>query len=117
MNLVSQGAGRDRDRNRPGRLADEPLRTGEEDFAAMEHLLQLGALQGHHLGDGPAARRQFAVACQRLQQADVVVAEIARVVLLGGERDAILGQRFLEGLQVKGLAVRDDAVEVEHDRL
>ena len=69
------------------------------------------------LGDVPAAGRQLAVAGQRLQHAHVVVAEIARVVLLRGERDAILGQRLLEGLQVQGLAVRDDAVEIEHDRL
>ena len=48
MDLVAQGAGRDRDRNGPGRLADEPIRAREEHVPAVQHLLHLDPFQGHH---------------------------------------------------------------------
>ena len=61
--------------------------------------------------------RQAAIARQRLEHADVVVAEVAREVFVARQRDAFLGQRLLKRLQVQRLAVGDDAVEVEDDGL
>jgi len=46
----------------------------------------------------------------------VIEAEVARVVGVGGERDAVRRQRALEGRQVQRLVVGDDAVEVEDER-
>ncbi len=68
-----------------------------------------------------AIRRSFdgdaAVPGDRAERADVVEAEIARVVLCRRQLDAVVGERLLERLQVQRLTVGDDAVEVEDDRL
>jgi hypothetical protein len=117
VDLVTQRARGDGDRHGCRRLANEPLRAAKEHVAAVQHLLQLVALQGDHLGDRPRAGRQRPVARQRLEHSDVVVAEITRVILFRGQRDAVLGERFLERSQMKRLAVGNDTVEVEHDGL
>ncbi len=50
----------------------------------------------------------------RSKHADIVEAEVVRVVVGVGQRDACVGQHVLKRLQVERLAVGDDAVEVEH---
>src|SRR5262249_20785022 len=66
--------------------------------------------------DEARAPRQPAIARNRLERADVVEAEIARVVVALGERDPFTRQRAVVGAEVQRLTVGDDAVEVEDYR-
>ena len=75
-------------------------------------------LRATSVGDAAVAHRHAAIPRQRLEHADIVVAEVARVVVRRAVSvDAFLGERLLERPQVQRLAVGDDAVEVEDDRL
>ena len=59
---------------------------------------------------------QSAVGRHRFEHSDVVVSKIPVVVFLLRERDAGLPEHVAEGQIMQRLAVRDDAVEVEHNR-
>ena len=61
--------------------------------------------------------RQATIARQRLEHPDIVVAEVAREVLVALEHDPFLGERLLIRLQVQRLAVGNHAIEIENDRL
>ena len=115
--LVTQGARCDGNRHLARGGLDELPRAGEEHRAAVQHLLELDAFACHQRGNLPLVHAQAAVARERLEHADVVEAEIARVVLAFGEGDVLLGEDLLIGAAVERFAVRDDAVEVEDDRL
>jgi len=78
-----------------------------EEVAGFRRHELLGALRRH---------RSPRLAERRHDRVVVVEAEVARVVGVGGERDALRRQRALEGRQVQRLVVGDDAVEVEDER-
>src|SRR6185295_11348316 len=60
---------------------------------------------------------EAAVPRERRERADVVVAEITGEVVLAREHDPFFGQCLLKGFEVQRLAVGDDPVEIEDDRL
>ena len=63
------------------------------------------------------APRQLAVASQRGKHARIVVAEVAREVLVALEDKTFLRERLLKGLQVQRLAIGNHAVEIKDDGL
>src|SRR5205823_937453 len=52
---------------------------------------------------------------QRAKHPHIVESEIARVVLVLAEIDAVLGEHVAKGAEVKRLAVGDHAVKIEDD--
>ena len=83
----------------------------------MQHALQDAGFAGDERGDLCVTRRYAAVPCQSLEKSHVVVPQIVRVVVLGTECEPLVLQRLLKRAQVKGLAVGNHPVEVEHDCL
>ena len=58
-----------------------------------------------------------AIASQRLEHPDIVVAQVAREVFVVLEHDSFLGESLLKRLEVERLAVGNHAIEIEDDRL
>ena len=83
----------------------------------MQHRLQLRALARHQLGDVMLAHLDAAIARQRLEHPDVVIPEVPVEVVGRRQLDPVVRQRLLKCVEMKGLAIGDDTVEVEDDRL
>ncbi len=81
----------------------------------FEPLHQRG-LEPYELGHPPVAPRTPGVGRHGLEDACIVEAEILRVVIPLREGDTGLREHVAEALVMEGLAVGDDAVEVEHNR-
>ncbi len=101
----------------PAAARTKSMAPGNSTEPAAEHRLELVPLARHQPGHARRVHRHAAVFAEGLEHADVVVAEIARRVLLRRQLEPVLGERLLEGAEVQRLAVGDHAVEVEDDRL
>ena len=78
LDFVAQRAGGDGDRHRRRGLTDELGGARKQHVAGAKHLLQAVAFARHQRRALPLGHRDAAVARQRLEHADIVVAQIAR---------------------------------------
>ena len=90
---------------------------GNSDRSRTQQVLHPFALADDERSDRVAAHGDSAIPGQRFEQADIVVAQVAREVVGRRQLDAFRGERLLKGGEVQRLAVGDHTVEVEHDGL
>src|SRR5262249_42208889 len=111
----AERSGCDGERLRPSRTVDGCLGAGEQDRAMGFGILHTHGLCPHVRVDVVRGPWKAAVDPYGLEHADIVVAEIARVIALLGEIDTNGGEHVTERAEVQRFAVGNHAVEVEDD--
>ena len=115
--LGAERARGNRDRHRRGGAPHGVGGAGKENrHVPLERFEPLPPSRDQALTDLLRVQTRTASAPIASKRADIVVSEIARVVVGLGQRDAFCGEHVAEGAEMQRLAVRDHAVEVEDDR-
>ena len=117
IDLMTKRTGGDGDWNVGGGMANEVASTWKQRVASTRQVVKVDPLAGHKVAHLAAGERGAVVLSQRLEHPHIVEAQILVEVVGGAQLEANLAERSLKRSQMKWLAVGDDAIEVEDDRL